>query len=353
MDARQAYFSAIVSVLLAAGAATVVSPAHAQTQDSPARALFKEGRLLASDGKYAEACPKFEASLQLELGVGTQFNLADCWEHLGRTASAQKLFRGAAASAKAAGQTDREQVLRERATALEPRISKLVIDVEDTSTRLIVKRGDVPLDKDEWGQAVAVDPGTYELSAKAPGKKPWRKTIEVKPGVAITSVEVPRLEAAEDTAVVVEPQVAPRPTPQAPRKANPTPAPASSPPDRDRDRAGNYRAAATLAGIGLAGVTLGTVMAFRFNSKNDEASSICPTSVGCSPDEIDRHSRLVDQARTARAVMYVGGSVGLIGLGAAAFFFVVDKPRGERAASWQAAPVLGPGQLGAAVSGAF
>jgi len=349
MDGRQAYFAVGVSVLLAAIGTSVALPAHAQ--DSAARVLFKEGRALASDGKYAEACPKFEASLQLELGVGTQFNLADCWEHIGRTASAQKLFRGAAASAKAAGQTDREQVLRERATALDPRISKLVIEVEDTSARLVVKRDNVPLDKEEWGQAVSVDPGTYELSAKAPGKKPWHKAIEVKPGVSVISVEVPSLEALKDKEAEAEPKAtAPRREPEEPRKTKPAPAPS---PVRDRERGGNYRAAATLAGIGLAGVTLGTVMAFRYNNKNDEATSICPTSIGCTPDEIERHSRLVEQARTARSVMYVGGSLGIVSLAAAAFFFVVDKPRGERSAGWQAAPAIGPGQLGAAVSGAF
>ena len=83
------------------GAATLaLAPAAHADDDAPALVLFKEARALVGDGKYAEACPKFEQSLALEVGVGTQFNLADCWEHIGRTASAQKLFLGAAASAK-------------------------------------------------------------------------------------------------------------------------------------------------------------------------------------------------------------------------------------------------------------
>src|SRR5690349_20750961 len=87
---------------------------EAATPMAPARQAFMEGRKLAQAGDYAAACPKFEESLRLEVGVGPQFNLADCWEHIGRTASARALFLGAAASAKAVGQADREQVLRER-----------------------------------------------------------------------------------------------------------------------------------------------------------------------------------------------------------------------------------------------
>src|SRR5688572_18113756 len=49
-------------------------------EESEARKLFKEGRSLAAEGRHAEACPKFEQSLQLEAGVGTRFNLADCYE---------------------------------------------------------------------------------------------------------------------------------------------------------------------------------------------------------------------------------------------------------------------------------
>jgi tetratricopeptide (TPR) repeat protein len=98
-------------------------PALAQSSDAAAaRAMFEEGRKLVKAGKYAEACPKFEESLKLDRGVGTQFNLADCWERLGRTASAWALFLDVAAVTKAAGQADRERAARDRAAALEPKL---------------------------------------------------------------------------------------------------------------------------------------------------------------------------------------------------------------------------------------
>ena len=50
--------------------------------------LFAEGGKLVADGDHTAACPKFEESFHLDPGIGTGFNLADCWEHIGRTASA-------------------------------------------------------------------------------------------------------------------------------------------------------------------------------------------------------------------------------------------------------------------------
>src|SRR5262249_58286049 len=76
----------------------ITSPAWAQsaapTDDASAaaRTLFSEARELAAQGKYEEACPKFQESQRLRASMGALYNLADCWDHLGRTASAWALF---------------------------------------------------------------------------------------------------------------------------------------------------------------------------------------------------------------------------------------------------------------------
>lgn len=309
---------------------------------SPARALFKEARELASHGDYQAACPKFEQSLALESGLGTQFNLADCWEHIGRTASAQALFVGAAASAKAAGQTDREQVLRDRAAALEPRIPRLVIEVNDADPKLIVKRGDLPLDSDVYGKAKPVDPGSYEIVAKAPGKKTWSKKIDVVAGSAIVTVAVPKLEA--ETA---EPAAAPKET------AKPEPSKDPTPPPATRSSHRPSLAVYGLAAVAVTGFTVGTIMAIKFSNANSDAKAVCPTSVGCSPVQIAFHDQRVDEARTARTWTYIGFGAGIVGLGAAAAaLFLPQSTETEHA--WSATPlVAADGSFGASLSGKF
>lgn len=109
-----------LGVCLALGG-SVVRPALADDSDpARARVLFDAARLLVKSGDYAEACPKFEQSLALDPGIGTEFNLADCLEHVGRTDRARGWFLDVAERAHAAGQTDREQVASERAAALAP-----------------------------------------------------------------------------------------------------------------------------------------------------------------------------------------------------------------------------------------
>ncbi len=335
--------------LLASGLLLMPVPALARDAASPARVLFSEGRDLVAAGDYAAACPKFEESLRLELGVGTQYHLADCWEHLGRSASAHALFLGAAASAKAAREAEREQVLRERAAALEPRLVRLVIEAGDPDPRLVIKRDDLPLEQETWGKAVAVDPGTYVIVAKAPGKKAWQRTLKIEASSKIVTVEVPTLEASEP-----KPASQAKPASVAPARRKQLPPPAPEPSRNDRGRSSpNYKALA-LGGGGLAALAVGTFFGFSYKSANDDAKAICPSSTGCSVRDIEDHDRLVDEATTARAWAYLGVGAGVAALGGALALYVFDKPEASDAAGIRALPTLGAsGELGASVMGSF
>lgn len=330
------------------GCCAVLASQTARAEDeTPARALFKQGRALANEGKYSEACPKFEESLRLEVGVGTQFNLADCWEHVGKVASAQKLFLGAAASAKAVGQAEREQVLRDRAAALEPRISKLVIEVSDDSPKLSVKRDQLPVESDQFGKAVALDPGKYEIVAKAPGKKPWKKTVEVAAGVPVVTVEVPALEAE-----VAEKPPAPKPElEKAPPRKAPEAVVIHSAPTSSKT---NHKALGVGA-VGVVALGTGIIYGLRYKSANDDAKGICPSSNRCTLSEITQHDKLVDKATSARSWMYAGIGVGVLALGGAAALYAIgeDAPPTDRA--WvRALPAVGTnGDVGASFVGAF
>jgi hypothetical protein len=179
-------------------AAVTAGQAHAGgADDAAAQALFDEARQLMRDGRFAEACPKLEDSDRLAPGIGTEFNLADCYEHTGRLASAWAMFLKVAAATKLKGQTDREQVARDRARALEPRIPRLEIQVPENAAGLQVERDGQPVPESSFGMALPVDPGPHRIEARAPGKTAWSTTVAAEDG-QVARVTVPRLEDAPD-----------------------------------------------------------------------------------------------------------------------------------------------------------
>ncbi len=337
----------------------LLSPSLARADDaapadnvSKARELFSEARQLVQAGNYAQACGKFEESLKLNDGIGTQFNLADCWEHVGRTASARSLFLGAAASAHALGQAEREQVAKARATALEPRLLRLVIDVRATDAELLIRRNQVPIERDSWSTATAVDPGAYLIEATAPGKKTWSARVTVPATATETvSVTVPPLE---DAASLCEPKSA-APDALSERKPLTAQTPEAPPAHEPALRSTRRTAyALSLTGLGIASLGIGTVLSVEYQSKNDDAKAICPSSVGCSASDIDNHSGLVSDAKTFRTWSFVGFGVGGAALVGAAVLYFAPASSGERASSFTAAPfVAGNGTWGAVASGKF
>src|SRR5262249_49581621 len=89
-----------------------------------------EGRRLVSAGRTAEACEKFEAAKHLAPSLaGIALNLADCWERVGRTASAWRTFR----SVKNVLDSKRAAYAEERARALEPALTWLTIRFDPSS----------------------------------------------------------------------------------------------------------------------------------------------------------------------------------------------------------------------------
>ncbi|MEO8874495.1 MAG: hypothetical protein ABI461_02820, partial [Polyangiaceae bacterium] len=69
----------ITGASIAAAAMLATGLAHA-ADTAAAQALFSDARKLMNDGKYADACPKLEESENLDPGMGTMYNLGDCYE---------------------------------------------------------------------------------------------------------------------------------------------------------------------------------------------------------------------------------------------------------------------------------
>lgn len=170
----------------------IPAAASAETNSASAHSLFLEARAAMDRGAYEDACPKLEESMRLDAAVGTQLNLADCYERVGRTASAWAGFLDAASMAKASHQPEREKLARARAKALEPRLPKLVIDADLASEPgLEISRDGFAVSSATWSTPVAVDPGTHDVVASAPGKMSWRTVVEAKEGQTVR-VTIPK-----------------------------------------------------------------------------------------------------------------------------------------------------------------
>src|SRR3569833_1836337 len=106
----------------------LVRVAAAQTPSEGAK-LFEQGRELAKQNKYSEACAKFEQSYALDNGVGTEHNLAECHAHLGHIAQAWRMFDDAAQ--RSADNPSRQKIAKARAETVAPMLTTAVVNVPD------------------------------------------------------------------------------------------------------------------------------------------------------------------------------------------------------------------------------
>jgi hypothetical protein len=272
------------------------APSRAAGDEAGARVLFAEGRRLVDAGDYAQACPKFEDSFRLDPGIGTNFNLADCLEHVGRPASAWSRFLDVAAATKAAGQVERERVARARATALEPKLAHLVVAVTAPVPGLVVERDGVPVGMSSLGIPVPVDPGDHLIEATAPGKKLWSTTATVPDGPMTVAISVAALEdLPPEVSAPSAAAVAPGPSLLVSHAEAPRRVPTS---------------AIVLGAAGAAALATGAVFAFEFQSANSEAKALCPGGVCRTLDEKTHHDTLVSDARLDRVLGFVSAGVG-------------------------------------------
>ncbi|WP_437978096.1 hypothetical protein WMF11_16230 [Sorangium sp. So ce295] len=193
--------------------ALAVSPGLAFAQ---AEALLDEGKSLMKKGKVAEACPKLEESYRLSPRSATLLALAMCHEKQGKIATAWSEYIDLGAAARKEGNKRLEADAKARGAKLELSLPRLTLSVPRAAAieGLEVTLDGAPVDGALWGQARPIDPGQHKVSANAPGRKPWEKSVTIKRGERKT-VAVPAL--AKDASAAAQPA----PAAEAPASAAP------------------------------------------------------------------------------------------------------------------------------------
>lgn len=345
MKAVHRSFRRSAAALLGVCVALSASLASAQPEPAGSTALaeviFQQARELFKQQQYAEACPRFAESQRLEPKLGTLLNLAVCHEKLGKIATAWAEYTSAATIAHREQRKDREDFAREQVAALERRIAHVSLQITAPPADLVISLDDQPLDHTALNTPLPIDPGAHRITATAPGKIAWSKTIEAPSERAEIPVSIPALEAA----------IAPQslgPAPPAPTMPAPAPtlvplaqpAPVLAPPlEREDHRALIYGG----FGVGAAGVLVGAITGGIALAHAGTIRDTCGNNV-CGANQQDA----ISSATTLANVSNVTFVVGALGAGAGVVGLFLSQPRASTSkAALAVTPVLGPGILGA------
>lgn len=303
----------VVRVLVAISVITSASRSHAQTATETERAerLFREASVLVERGAYAEACPRFEESQRLDPALGTQYNLALCYERTGRLGSAWRNLRAVERLARAAGKKGREDIAGGMLRELRSRTAHLVLVTHDADAT--VKVDNETVDREDMA-FYAVDPGPHVIVVTAPAKQAFERRVTIDKtadgrGHEIR-IDVPTLAVAVGpTRVVVVP---------------------------DQQSNGRRTLGFVVGTIGVVGLGVGAATGVMILNAKSTADEAC--TPGC---ENDRGRDAVTTGETLVPVNALAFAVGLVGLTVGGFLVLTSsakKPvatlRGSSTSGW-------------------
>ena len=312
--------------LIAPRALAGASPEDAALADS----LYAEGGKLMEAGRWAEACPKIEASWKLDPGIGSTLRLAYCWQKLGRTASASAMYRETEAMARRVGDKRADEAAK-YATELEPLLSRLVLEVapESQAGGVEIRRDGKVIDAAAWASGIPIDPGPHLVEAAAAGRVPWKTTITIEARPGVTRLHVPVLAEA----------------PLADKGAEGGPSPW-----------GTQRIAGVAVGsVGLVGLAVGGIFGGLTLGKSSSSKAHCNAAITiCDATGVDQQHGARATAHAADAALALGAAALVTGV-----VVFLTAPSGgpaaaPRVASWvKIGPIFGASVTGASLQGAW
>jgi tetratricopeptide (TPR) repeat protein len=308
---------------------------RAAAQSKPiAEQLFNEARDLAKAGKWAEACQKFEASFKQDPALGTRLNLATCYEHIGKLASAWGLYRESADLAGKTGDAKRSDYAQKQALVLEPRLPKLAIILPPKPPPgLTVQRDGAPVSVGELGLALYIDPGVHEVTASAPGFETFSQKITLVEGKTET-LAIPDLTA--------------KPEQTKPNANSEPPVVDTTPISPTRKYVG-----IGIGGAGIVAVGVGLIIGVQAISANNKAKELCGNNLACSAENFDAGKKFVDDGRSkatiSTALVIVGGAAVAAGI---VVYLTAPRAR-ERHTAVRLVPVIHAAGAGIGFAGTF
>lgn len=293
----------IFGILLASTPAWA-DPTVSEAELATARALFEEG-LAREDAKdWNGALERFKRVAEIRVTAQVLYNMALCYERLGKIASADSFYSRVI---EKGGAPDLVKLATARRADLKNKVPEITLEAPADLT--------LTLDGNTAtaGTAIAIDPGKHEVVAHR-GTDSARKTFEVTTGKLTITVPVP-------TAATVAP---PPPPPPPPERHIPV-------------------LAFVTGGLALAGAGVGVVGLIGRSSTMSDLDTLCGSTREC-PDNSTAHDD-VDKLKTQTLLVNVGFGVAIVATLATAaivYFGYVRKTPSTSAVAGGIPPLLGP-----------
>lgn len=330
---------------LCLSAAALAQPAR---DPAAAEALFQDARAAFKKGDYATACPKFAESHRLDPAAGSLFNLADCEERAGHTASAWSRWQELVTLLRPTPTDERFAVAQQHVADLAQRLPRLRVKWSGPQVQgAVVKRDGVELGPASLDAALPIDPGNHVVEVTAPDRAAKTFPVTTREG-ATTDVEV---TAGEPTAGGTTTTTTTTTTTQ-PEKPPPPPIPIPTP--EPEPESGHSVALPVIGWISLglgivAGGVAGGTGAAAIAAKGTVDRECNATTKACSQAGLDAATQGHTLATASTATTVLGAILG----GAGITLLVISAATSGSSRTARVVPSVGPGLAGLSLEGRF
>ena len=278
------------------------TPAFADKADE----VFKQAKKLMAEKKYAEACPKFEKSYQMDPGIGGLLNVGKCYEEWGKLGKAYHAYTDALKKAQDAND-NRADKIKKLVAQLEPQVPRLVIHIQP--------------DADTAGLQVAIDGVTVTLEDLANPQlvDPGPKQIEYAVGSGARKTKIVPVERGGTSEITLELPKQAKVKPEKPDHEDVVVKPKPHHDDTevaDTTGHGQRIAGFAIAGVGVVGMGVGSYLALSARSKyNDALSTHCMNMTNaCDAQGLTDTHDARSKANTATIIFSVGAAATVAGI---------------------------------------
>jgi len=172
---------ALVGALVSVPVAAAQEPAPTAAEVTLAREQFREGVAAARTGRWWEALEAFTRSYELAPRPATLLNLAGAQVETGHLVEGAESYRRFLRDAEGRA-AQRIPMAAAALAAVEPRIARVRVEIDDLLSRDVVTLDDLPLSEAVLGEELPVNPGAHAVRVERDGAEVGRAEFDVVEG---------------------------------------------------------------------------------------------------------------------------------------------------------------------------